>query len=246
MRSSNRCSPTSSTDLWLTCRPGCSQQIVRGRCWRRSPTTCSAPPGLCPGRPTRWPAGPPCVVTWSTSRVGSPDPKANERCIYPFTGPGPGTGICCGTACSTTTPDKSPSDPDHPGPQRPYQETTVDTLGQASSSTTPAPWPTRQRHDQPEARSTSQSVHGFRLSRGRCPPVEVEHVVEGLLVGGHVGGHAASFGSSAGGGVDQHGFAYPTEGVEEGFDGEVVAGAAGFEPQQVGELQGENAGEGAV
>src|SRR5664280_1589526 len=164
MRSSNRCSPTSSTDLWLTCRPGCSQQIVRGRCWRRSPTTCSAPPGLCPGRPTRWPAGPPCVVTWSTSRVGSPDPKANERCIYPFTGPGPGTGICCGTACSTTTPDKSPSDPDHPGPQRPYQETTVDTLGQASSSTTPAPWPTRQRHDQPEARSTSQSVHGFRLS----------------------------------------------------------------------------------
>src|SRR5664280_344630 len=163
MRSSNRCSPTSSTDLWLTCRPGCSQQIVRGRCWRRSPTTCSAPPGLCPGRPTRWPAGPPCVVTWSTSRVGSPDPKANERCIYPFTGPGPGTGICCGTACSTTTPDKSPSDPDHPGPQRPYQETTVDTLGQASSSTTPAPWPTRQRHDQPEARSTSQSVHGFRL-----------------------------------------------------------------------------------
>src|SRR5664280_2336539 len=182
MRSSNRCSPTSSTDLWLTCRPGCSQQIVRGRCWRRSPTTCSAPPGLCPGRPTRWPAGPPCVVTWSTSRVGSPDPKANERCIYPFTGPGPGTGICCGTACSTTTPDKSPSDPDHPGPQRPYQETTVDTLGQASSSTTPAPWPTRQRHDQPEARSTSQSVHGFRLSRasqcsdrlGRADQVDAE------------------------------------------------------------------------
>src|SRR5664279_5523049 len=84
----------------------------------------------------------------------------------------------------------------------------------------------------------------YDLSRGRCPPVEVEHVVEGLLVGGHVGGHAASFGSSAGGGVDQHGFAYPTEGVEEGFDGEVVAGAAGFEPQQVGELQGEDAGEG--
>ena len=51
------------------------------------------------------------------------------------------------------------------------------------------------------------------------PSVEVEQVVEGLLVGGHVGGHAAGFGSAAGGGVDQHGFADPAEGVEECFDG---------------------------
>src|SRR5664280_1575210 len=92
-------------------------------------------------------------------------------CIRDSTGPGPGTGTCCGTVYSTATPDKSSSDPDHPGPQRPYQETTVDTLGQASNSTTPASWPTRQRRDHPEARSTSQSVHGFRLRRSPRDPL---------------------------------------------------------------------------
>jgi len=48
---------------------------------------------------------------------------------------------------------------------------------------------------------------------------EVEQAAEGLLVGGHLGGHAAGFGSSAGGGVDQHGFLDSAEGVQEGFDG---------------------------
>ena len=76
------------------------------------------------------------------------------------------------------------------------------------------------------------------------PSVEVEQVVEGLLVGAHFGGHAAGFGSSAGGGVDQHGFPDPAEGVEEGFDGQVVAGAVGFESEEVGQLQVQYAGEG--
>ena len=65
------------------------------------------------------------------------------------------------------------------------------------------------------------------------PSVEVEQVVEGLLVGAHFGRHAAGFGSSAGGGVDHHGFPDPAEGVQEGFDGQVVAGAVGFESEEV-------------
>ena len=84
----------------------------------------------------------------------------------------------------------------------------------------------------------------YDLSRCWCPSVEVEQLVEGLLVGAHFGGHAAGFGSSAGGGVDQHRFLYSAEGVEEGFDGPVVAGAVGLQAQQVGQLQGEHAGEG--
>ena len=64
------------------------------------------------------------------------------------------------------------------------------------------------------------------------PSVEAEQVVEGLLVAAHFGGHAAGFGSSAGGGVDQHGFPDPAEDVQEGFDGQVVAGAVGLESQQ--------------
>src|SRR5664279_3496351 len=85
----------------------------------------------------------------------------------------------------------------------------------------------------------------YDLSGGlRGPSVEVEQVVEGPLVGAHVGGHAAGVGSSAGGGVDQHGFADSAEGVQEGFDGQVVAGAVGLEAQQVGQLQGQHAGEG--
>ena len=56
-----------------------------------------------------------------------------------------------------------------------------------------------------------------------------EEVVEGLLVWAHFGGHAACFGPSTGGGVDQHGFADPAQGVQERFDGQVVAGAAGFQ-----------------
>ena len=76
------------------------------------------------------------------------------------------------------------------------------------------------------------------------PSVEFEQVVEGVLVGAHVGGHAAGFGSAAGGGVDQHGLADPAEGVEEGFDGQIVAGAVGLQSQEVGQLQGQHAGEG--
>jgi len=87
------------------------------------------------------------------------------------------------------------------------------------------------------------SVGSYDLSRGRCPSAEVEQVVEGLLFDCHVGGHAAGFGSSAGGGVDQHGFLNPAEGVQERFDGQVVAGAVGLQAQQVGQLQGQHAGE---
>ena len=60
----------------------------------------------------------------------------------------------------------------------------------------------------------------YDLSRGRGgPAVEVEQVVEGALVGVHVGGDAAGFGSSAGGGVDQHGFLDTAQGVKDGPDG---------------------------
>ena len=76
------------------------------------------------------------------------------------------------------------------------------------------------------------------------PSLEFEQVVEGFLVAAHVGGHAAGLGSSAGRGIDQHGLADPAEGVEEGFDGQVVAGAVGLQSQEVGQLQGQHAGEG--
>ena len=83
-------------------------------------------------------------------------------------------------------------------------------------------------------------VCAYDLSGGSgCPSVEVKQLVEGLLVGAHVGGHAAGLGSAAGGGVDQHGFLDPAEGVQEGLDGQVVAGAAGLQAQQVGQLQGQ-------
>src|SRR6478609_2266045 len=89
------------------------------------------------------------------------------------------------------------------------------------------------------------AVRAYDLSRCcRCPSVQVEQFVQGLLVGGHVGGDAACFGSSAGGGVDQHGFLDAAQGVQEGLHGQVVAGAAGLEAQQVGQLQGQHAGEG--
>jgi hypothetical protein len=68
--------------------------------------------------------------------------------------------------------------------------------------------------------------------------------VEGLLVGGHVGGDAAGLGSAAGGGVDQYAFLGAGQGVQEGLDGQVVAGAAALEAQQVRQLQREHAGEG--
>ena len=54
----------------------------------------------------------------------------------------------------------------------------------------------------------------YDLSRGRGgPAVEGEQVVEGFVVGAEVGGDAAGFGSSAGGGVDQHGFLDTAQGV---------------------------------
>src|SRR5664279_1046090 len=77
-----------------------------------------------------------------------------------------------------------------------------------------------------------------------CPAGQVEQVVEGLLVGGHVGGHPSGFGSAAGRGVDHDGLFDSGQGVQQGFDGQVVAGPAGFESHQVDQLQGQDAGEG--
>ena len=95
-----------------------------------------------------------------------------------------------------------------------------------------------------QVRGGAVGLRSYDLSRCWCPSAEVEQVVEGLLVGGRVGGDAAGFGASAGGGVDQQGFLDSAEGVQEGFDGQVVAGAVGLEAQQVGQLQGQHAGEG--
>jgi len=56
--------------------------------------------------------------------------------------------------------------------------------------------------------------------------------------------HAPGFGSAAGGGVDQHGFLDPGELVQELADGVVFPGVVGFAAHEVGDLQGEDAGEG--
>ena len=46
----------------------------------------------------------------------------------------------------------------------------------------------------------------YDLSRcWRCPSVEVEQFVQGLLVGGHVGGDAAGLRGGGGGRADVHG-----------------------------------------
>ena len=79
----------------------------------------------------------------------------------------------------------------------------------------------------------------YDLSRGGGgPAVEVEQVVEGALVGVHVGGDAAGFGSSAGGGVDQHGFLDTAQGVKDVPDGQVMPGPFGFQPHEVGDFAG--------
>jgi len=60
----------------------------------------------------------------------------------------------------------------------------------------------------------------YDLSRvGGCPAVQVIEVVEGLLVRGHIGGHAACFRAAAGGGVEEHGFPDPGQGVKQRADG---------------------------
>jgi len=58
-RSSNRCSPISSTAPGPTCPPDRFPRTVPGQCSRRSPTTCSAPPAPSPRRTWPRPAAPP-------------------------------------------------------------------------------------------------------------------------------------------------------------------------------------------
>ena len=60
---------------------------------------------------------------------------------------------------------------------------------------------------------------------------------------GELGGHAAGFGPAAGGGVDQDGFLDGGELAEQFPDRQVQPGLAGAVAHQVGELQGQHAGE---
>ena len=82
----------------------------------------------------------------------------------------------------------------------------------------------------------------YDLSPG-CVPAEFEDVVELLLVAGELGGHASGLGASSGGGVDQYGLADGGELGEQDADRQAWAGALGFTAHQVGDLQGEYAGE---
>jgi hypothetical protein len=82
--------------------------------------------------------------------------------MHLFTGRGPLTGTCCGTACSPSALHKSRSDPDRHGPKGPYQTTTVDALGKPADQ--PHPHPARPTGPtiEPKPRSTSQLIHGFQ------------------------------------------------------------------------------------
>ena len=75
--------------------------IMRGRCWRRSPTTCSAPQAPSPGGPTRSPAEP------TLRRHLVPAPGRTNPAPTRSLAPGPTTGKPCGTASSSTAADKS-------------------------------------------------------------------------------------------------------------------------------------------
>ena len=84
----------------------------------------------------------------------------------------------------------------------------------------------------------------YDLTFLRCPFGEVENVGEPVLGVGGLGEHAACFGPSAGRGVDQDGFLDSGELVEQLPDGEVQAGVFYVAAHEVGDLQGEDAGEG--
>ncbi len=83
----------------------------------------------------------------------------------------------------------------------------------------------------------------YDLSLG-CPAVQLEDLGEVILGGGGLGEHAAGFGSSAGGGVDQHGFLDSGQGVQQLPDAHGKAVLGGVAAHEVGDLQGEYAGEG--
>ena len=81
----------------------------------------------------------------------------------------------------------------------------------------------------------------YDLSRGGGrPAVEFQQVVADALVGAEVGGDAAGFGSSAGGGVDQHGFLDAAKGVQDVPDRQVGLGPFGFQAQEVADLRGQD------
>ena len=73
--------------------------------------------------------------------------------------------------------------------------------------------------------------------------MQVEDPDEVVLGGGGRGEYAAGFGSPAGGGVDQDGLFDAGEGVEQLADRQVQAVLVGVAAHQVGDLQGQYAGE---
>ncbi|BBZ55904.1 hypothetical protein MPHO_28960 [Mycolicibacterium phocaicum] len=91
---------------WPTCPRGGSAPTPPGSSARPSPTTCCAPPASWPEALTPLPAVPPCDGASSTSRPDWPDHNAEQSCTYPPTGPGPDTGLHCGTTRSDAHPHK--------------------------------------------------------------------------------------------------------------------------------------------
>src|SRR6266511_2094817 len=85
-------------------------------------------------------------------------------------------------------------------------------------------------------------VGSYDLTAWR-PAVEVEDRSELVLFGGGLGEHAPGLGSPAGGGVDQQAFFDPGQGGQQVAYAEVQAGLVGHAAHQVGELEGEHAGE---
>src|ERR1019366_4220495 len=78
----------------------------------------------------------------------------------------------------------------------------------------------------------------------RGPFGQVEDLGELVLGFGGLGEHPAGFGAAASRGVDQDGLGDAGELVEEFSDGQVQPGAGCFAAHQVGDLQGQDAGEG--
>src|SRR5260221_899260 len=72
---------------------------------------------------------------------------------------------------------------------------------------------------------------------------EGEDFAQLVLDGAGVGQHAVGFWPAAVAGVEQDGLPYARELGEQDAHGQVQSGAAGFEPHEVGDLQGEYAGE---
>ena len=94
------------------------RQLPPGSCVRRSPTTCCALPAFWPETSTPGHADRRYAAGSSPSRPGWPARNADRSCTYPPTGPGPNTGLRCGTTRSDTArhyprqPDPSAERPD--------------------------------------------------------------------------------------------------------------------------------------